>query len=47
LLAGYSGIVQRDGYIVYEQLVGPKLPEGQITLAFCWSHYLESDFILG
>jgi transposase len=39
LLAGYSGIVQCDGYIVYEQLVGRKVPDGKITLAFCWSHW--------
>jgi transposase len=45
LLAGYSGMVQCDGYQVYEQLIGPKFPDGQITLVFCWSHYLESNFI--
>jgi transposase len=45
LLTGYSGIVQCDGYQVYEQLVGPKFPSGRITLVSCWSHYLESSFI--
>jgi hypothetical protein len=30
--AGYSGIVHCDGHVAYEQLVGPKLPNGQITL---------------
>jgi transposase len=44
LLANYSGIVQCDGYVVYEQLVGPKVPEGQITLAFCWSHWRRHFF---
>jgi transposase len=39
LLAGYSGIVQCDGYVVYEQLVGPKVPDSKISLAFCWSHW--------
>jgi transposase len=39
LLAGYSGMVQCDGYQVYEQLIGPKVPDGQITLVFCWSHW--------
>jgi hypothetical protein len=39
LLAGYSGMVQCDGYQVYEQLIGPKFPDGQITLVFCWSHW--------
>jgi hypothetical protein len=39
LLAGYSGIVQCDGYQVYEQLVGPKFTSGQISLVFCWSHW--------
>ena len=45
LLRDYSGIVQCDGYAVYEQLAGRKLPDGQITLVFCWSHYLEQIFI--
>lgn len=44
LLDKYSGIVQCDGYIVYEQLVGPKVPNGQITLAFCWSHWRRQFF---
>ena len=39
LLTGYSGIVHCDGYQVYEQLVGPKFPNGQITLVSCWSHW--------
>jgi transposase len=39
LLRDYSGIVQCDGYAVYEQLAGRKLPDGQITLVFCWSHW--------
>jgi transposase len=38
LLAGYSGIVQCDGYAAYKQLVGPK-HDGQVTLAFCWAHW--------
>ena len=45
LLAGYSGIVQCDGYAVYEQLADPARHSGTVTLAFCWSHYLELDFI--
>src|SRR6516162_3513484 len=39
LLRDYSGIVQCDGYAVYEQLAGRKLADGQITLVFCWSHW--------
>jgi transposase len=38
LLAGYSGIVQCDGYAAYKQLVGPK-HDGQVILAFCWAHW--------
>jgi transposase len=40
LLANYSGIVQCDGYAPYK-----KLPQERITLAFCWAHYLEWNFI--
>ena len=36
LLAGYSGIVQCDGYAVYEQLADPARHSGAVTLAFCW-----------
>jgi hypothetical protein len=32
-------MVQCDGYQVYEQLIGPKLPRDQISLVFCWSHW--------
>jgi transposase len=38
LLAGYSGIVQCDGYACYKQLAGPK-HDKQVTLAFCWTHW--------
>jgi transposase len=37
-LAGYSGIVQCDGYAVYKQMADPKREGGGATLAFCWSH---------
>jgi len=37
-LAGYSGIVQCDGYAVYKQMADPKREGGAVTLAFCWSH---------
>ena len=37
-LAGYSGIVQCDGYAVYKQMADPKRDGGGATLAFCWSH---------
>ena len=37
-LAGYSGIVQCDGYAAYKQLADPGRPGGAITLAFCWAH---------
>jgi transposase len=38
LLAGFSGILQVDGYAVYDQLARPTRPGGPLTLAFCWSH---------
>ena len=37
-LAGYSGIVQCDGYAVYKQMADPRREGGGATLAFCWSH---------
>src|SRR5262249_47446150 len=37
-LAGYSGIVQCDGYAVYKQMSDPKREGGGVTLAFCWAH---------
>lgn len=37
-LAGYRGIVQCDGYAVYQQLADPARDGGAVTLAFCWAH---------
>jgi transposase len=39
LLAGYSGIVQCDGYEVYKQLANPTRDGGPVTLAYCWLHW--------
>jgi transposase len=39
LLAGYSGIVQCDGYAAYKHLADPQREGGPVTLAFCWSHW--------
>jgi hypothetical protein len=44
LLAGYSGIVQCDGYAVYEQRADPTRDGGAVTLAFCWSHWRREFF---
>ncbi len=44
LLAGYFGIVQCDGYAVYEQLADPTRGGGAVTLAFCWSHWRREFF---
>ena len=41
LLAGYRGILQCDGYAAYKTLAAAN---GQITLAFCWSH-VRREFI--
>src|SRR6266403_2320168 len=39
LLAGYSGIVECDGYEVYDQLANPARDGGAVTLAHCWLHW--------
>jgi transposase len=39
LLAGYSGILQVDGYAAYGQLTNPTREGGALTLAFCWAHF--------
>jgi transposase len=39
LLAGYSGILQVDGYSAYAALTNPARDGGALTLAFCWSHF--------
>lgn len=38
LLAGFSGILQADGYAAYHHLALPTRTDGAITLAFCWAH---------
>jgi hypothetical protein len=38
LLAGFSGILQVDGYAAYKKLAAPTRPGGPVTLAYCWSH---------
>jgi transposase len=38
LLAGYSGILQVDGYSAYAALTNPARDGGAVTLAFCWAH---------
>jgi len=38
LLAGFSGILQVDGYAAYKQLANSNREGGPVTLAYCWSH---------
>jgi transposase len=38
-LAGFSGVLQVDGYIAYDALTDAKRAGGPLTLAFCWSHF--------
>ena len=38
LLAGFSGVLQVDGYSVYKQLTLPTRKNGVVVLAYCWSH---------
>jgi transposase len=35
LLAGFSGILQVDGYVAYKKLAAPTRPGGPVTLAYC------------
>jgi transposase len=37
-LAGFSGILQTDGYAVYKELVKSRGPSEPIVLSFCWAH---------
>jgi len=37
-LAGFSGILQTDGYAVYKELVKSRRPSEPIVLSFCWAH---------
>ena len=37
-LAGFSGILQTDGYAAYKELARSREPSAPITLAFCWAH---------
>jgi transposase len=37
-LAGYTGILQCDGYSAYKRLADPAPPGGPATLAGCWAH---------
>ncbi|QDD96833.1 Transposase, partial (plasmid) [Roseomonas mucosa] len=44
LLAGYTGILQCDGYAAYKGLAAPEGGGPGMTLAFCWSH-VRREFI--
>jgi transposase len=37
-LAGFSGILQVDGYAAYKELVNMRESKAAIALAFCWAH---------
>jgi transposase len=37
-LAGFSGILQVDGYAAYKELASRHEPKAAIVLAFCWTH---------
>lgn len=37
-LAGFSGVLQVDGYIAYDAQTDPARAGGPLTLAFCWAH---------
>jgi len=40
LLAGFSGVLQVDGYAAYSQLAAPARPGGPVTLAYCYELYV-------
>jgi transposase len=37
-LAGFTGVLQVDGYAAYQALADPGRAGGPVTLAYCWSH---------
>ena len=37
-LAGFTGILQVDGYTAYRRLADPARSEAPMTLAACWAH---------
>jgi transposase len=39
LLAGFSGVLQVDGYAGYDKQADAKRPGGPLVLAYCWSHF--------
>ena len=38
-LAGFSGVLQVDGYVAYRQLTKPERDGGPLVLANCWAHF--------
>jgi transposase len=39
LLAGFSGVLQVDGYVGYDRQADVTRPGGPLVLAYCWSHF--------
>jgi transposase len=46
LLAGYTGILQCDGYAAYKSLAAPKDGGEAATLVYCWAHVRREFFDL-
>jgi transposase len=44
LLAGYTGLLQCDGYAAYKSLAAPKDGSEGPTLVYCWSHVRREFF---
>jgi transposase len=44
LLAGYTGLLQCDGYAAYKSLAGPKDGSEGPTLVYCWAHVRREFF---
>ena len=43
-LAAFRGVLQVDGYAGFKRLAGTRA-DASVSLAFCWAHNLESDFM--
>lgn len=39
LLAGFSGVLQVDGYVGYDKETDAGRPGGPLVIAYCWSHF--------
>jgi hypothetical protein len=43
LLAGYTGLLQCDGYAAYKSLAAPKDGQAVATVVYCWAHTIRTQ----